>query len=198
MRAYGRLQLTVLKIMVGIRGASPEPHQHTVRTYNSLLSANALTFSSIPKSVDAQLAEIKSHVSASWLSEPDVDGSFPTNGDSFAARELTKRRDLQGFTRKGFLCQIVAAAWHAKSKKELKQIADKVGRDRIQVVHGTIDNLITPPHAEMLLEGLGGQDQGVTRILFEGRGHYLPLEECEPLQRKLEAMIDKTEALERA
>ena len=124
-----------------------------------------------------------------------MDGVFPTNGDSFAARELTKRRDTEGFTRKGFLCQIIAAAWHVKSKEQLKQIADQVGRDRILVVHGTIDNLITPPHAEMLVEGLGGEGSGVTKILFDGRGHYLPLEECEPLGKVLEAMIDKTETL---
>lgn len=149
----------------------------------------------MPKSTDAQLGEVKSHVSTSWLSQPDEDGTFPTNGDRFAAQELTKRRDTQGLTRTGFLCQLVAVVWHAKSARQLQQLGDRVGRERIQVLHGTGDSLISIPHAETLVKGLGGAEGGVTKVLYEGRGHYLPFEEEGKCRVVLEAMIEKAEAL---
>ncbi len=149
----------------------------------------------IPKSIDAQVAEIKTRVSESWLSEPDADGNFPTNGDRFVAQELTKRRDSLTFTRKGFLCQILAVGWHKKSNAQLQEIADKVGRDRIQVVHGTIDNLISFPHMEVLLNGLGGGEGEITRVVFDGRGHYLPLEERKKFKKVIGDMVDKAEGL---
>lgn len=154
-----------------------------------------LMYSSIPKSLDAQVAEVKTRVSESWLLAPDEDGNFPTNGDRFAAQELTKRRDPTTFARKGFLCQILAVGWHKKSAEQLQQIADQVGRERIQVVHGTVDNLITCPHMAVLLAGLGGEERGVTKVVFEGRGHYLPLEERHEFKKVIESMVDKAEQL---
>lgn len=150
---------------------------------------------SIPKSLDAQLVEIKSRVSSTWLTEPDMDGDFPTNGDRFAAQELKKRQDMEGFTRKGFLCQAIAVGWHKKTADQLQQMAEQVGRQRIQVMHGTIDNLITFPHAAILVEALGGERAGITNVIFPDRGHYLPLEERQEFRRFIEAMIEKTEAL---
>lgn len=141
------------------------------------------------------MAEVKSRVSDQWLSAPDEEGEFPTNGDRFAAQELLKRSDTEGFTRKGFICQAIAVGWHKKSAEQLKKIADEVGRERIQVVHGTTDNLITFPHAEVLVEGLGGEECGVTKRIFEGRGHYLPLEVREDFRILVEALVDKTEAM---
>jgi len=154
-----------------------------------------INITSIPKSIDAQLVEVKSRVSSTWLSEPDTDGDFPTNGDRFAAQELKKRQDTEGFTRKGFLCQAVAVGWHKKTAAQLQEMAEKVGMQRIQVMHGTIDNLITFPHAAILVDALGGEGAGITNVVFPGRGHYLPLEEREAFRRLIEAMIEKTEAL---
>lgn len=62
-------------------------------------------------------------------------------------------------------------------------------------MHGTMDNLITFPHLEILVRGLGGEEGGVTKHVFEGRGHYLPLEEREEFWRLMEVMIEKVEAL---
>lgn len=149
---------------------------------------------SVPKSLDKQIAEIKSRVSNSWLSQPDQDGDYPTNGDRFAAQELTKRQDTKGFTRKGFICQALAAGWHRKSPQQLKEIADKVGRERILVAHGTTDNLITVPHGEILAKELG-DDVGVTKRVFEGRGHYLPIEERQEFRKMIEGIVGKTEAM---
>ena len=158
------------------------------------LSLNADS-ESIPKSLDKQIAEVKSRVSESWLSQPDEHRQFPTNGDRFAAQELFKRRDTEGFTRKGFICQAVAAGWHKKSPEQLGEIADNVGRERIIVIHGTLDNLITVPHGEVLAQELGGEEMGVTKRIFEGRGHYLPLEERVELRKLIEGIVEKTEAM---
>lgn len=147
--------------------------------------------------MDAQLVEVKSRVSSTWLSEPDADADFPTNGDRFAAQELKKRQDTEGFTRKGFLCQAIAVGWHEKTANQLQEMAEKVGRQRIQVMHGTVDNLITFPHAAILVDALGGESAGVTSITFPGRGHYLPLEERYEFKRLIEVMIEKAEALGR-
>lgn len=149
----------------------------------------------IPKSIDKQIAEIQTRVSSTWLAEPDSEGGFPTNGDRFAAQELKKRMDTNGFTRTGFILQAIAAAYHKKTPKQLEQMAERVGRERIQVLHGTADNLITFPHAEMLVRSLGGEEAGVTKYIFEGRGHYLPLEERKEFKRLMESMIEKTKAL---
>lgn len=151
---------------------------------------------SIPKPIDLQLAEVKSRLfNQAWLDQPDADGNFPTNGDRFAAQEISKRRDVVGFTKKGFILQAIAAGWHHKSAAQLKELADKVGRDRIQVMHGTIDSMITYPHAEVLVRELGGEEQGVTKYIFEGRGHVLMLEERKEFARLIAALIEKTEAM---
>ncbi|KAA6407085.1 MAG: hypothetical protein FRX48_09151 [Lasallia pustulata] len=150
----------------------------------------------IPKAIDIQLAEVKARMfSQGWLDEPDAEGGFPTNGDRFAAQEVNKRRDVNGFTKKGFILQAIAAGWHHKTAAQLKVLADKVGRDRIQVMHGTIDNMITPPHAEVLVTDLGGEEQGVTKYIFQGRGHVLMLEERKEFARLIAAFIEKTEAM---
>lgn len=149
---------------------------------------------SVPKSLDKQIAEVKTRVSYSWLSQPDQDGDYPTNGDRFAAQELTKRQDTDGFTRKGFICQALAAGWHKKSPEQLKEIAEKIGRERILVAHGTTDNLITVPHGEILAKELG-ENMGVTKRIFEGRGHYLPIEERAEFRKLIEGIVEKTEAM---
>ena len=133
--------------------------------------------------------------SQSWLEAPDDYGDFPTNGDRFAAMELEKRQDVKGFTDKGFICQAIAAGWHHKSPEQLKELADKVGRQRIQVLHGSSDNMITVPHGETLARELG-EELGVTKIIVEGRGHVLHLEEHKLYQEVLQRMIEKTENLE--
>ncbi|KAL8920621.1 MAG: hypothetical protein Q9172_004420 [Xanthocarpia lactea] len=150
----------------------------------------------IPKSLDAQLPDLKARMfSQSWLEAPDDYGDFPTNGDRFAAMELEKRQDVKGFTDKGFICQAIAAGWHHKSPEQLKDLADKVGRQRIQVLHGSSDNMITVPHGETLARELG-EEGGVTKIIVEGRGHVLHLEEHILYQEVLQRMIEKTENLE--
>jgi len=153
----------------------------------------------LPKPIDGQIANIKANLyTKQWLNAPDTEGKFPTNGDHFAALELRKRQDKNGFTRKGFMLQAVAAGWHHKSAEQLKELADRVGRDRIQVVHGSVDRMITVPHAEIMAKELADGGKGVTKTIFEGRGHVLPIEERREFGRLMEAFLDTTEALSQA
>jgi pimeloyl-ACP methyl ester carboxylesterase len=147
----------------------------------------------LPRDIDVQLADIKHRLfSAEFLQRPDdhVSGSggrFPTIGDRVGAQELRKRLDRDGFTRKGFLLQAVAAGWHHKSADELARLVDLVGRRRICVMHGTGDRMITYPHAEVLRRELG---EGVRFERFEGKGHVLMWEEREAFNRMVEEMVE--------
>lgn len=144
-----------------------------------------------------QLAELKTRMfSEEWLNEPDAEGHFPTNGDRFAAQEIKKRQDVNGFTRKGFLCQIVAAGYHHKSAKQLDELGDRVGRERIMIVHGTIDRMITLPHGEILCKELGGEERGVRKVMVQGKGHALPMEWRRDLTKLISGFVEKTQNLE--
>lgn len=127
-----------------------------------------------------------------WLEASDQDGNFPTNGDRMAAQEVHKRSDKEGFTRKGFILQAIAANWHYKSPEQLNEIADKIGRERIMIVHGTRDNMITFPHAETLSEEMGKE---VEFKVFEGKGHALIVEERDAFNHLVEELVNKTKDL---
>jgi pimeloyl-ACP methyl ester carboxylesterase len=151
---------------------------------------------SIPKDINATLADVRHRVfSQEFLDQPDMDGEFPTNADRFAAQELRKRSDTEAFTQKGFMLQAIAAGWHHKSAGQLKQIGDSVGRERIQVLHGTVDRMITFPHGEVLVEELGGESGGVRWVIFEGKGHVLHMEAKERFGQVIAELVAKTEAL---
>lgn len=93
------------------------------------------------------------------------------------------------------MCQAIAAGWHHKSAKQLKEMADKVGRERIMVVHGTIDQMITIPHGEVLVKELGGEERGVKRVICEGKGHALMMEERRAFTKMVGEFVEKTEAM---
>lgn len=144
--------------------------------------------------MDSQIADVKARLFGhSWLELADAEASehaasFPTNGDRFAAQELQKRLDVEGFTRKGFTLQAIAAGWHHKSAGQLREIGDLVGRERILVMHGDVDRMITVPHAEVLVSELG---EGVERVVFEGAGHGLMMERRSELLEAIERMARK-------
>ena len=72
-------------------------------------------------------------------------------------------------------------------------MADAVGRERIQVLHGTVDRMITPPHADVLVRDLGGEGNGVTKVIFEDRGHVLLLEERAKLRELIANLVERAE-----
>ena len=63
------------------------------------------------------------------------------------------------------------------------------------VVHGTVDRMITVPHGEVLVRELGGEDRGVKRVIFEGKGHALMMEERWEFTKLVEEFVGRTEAL---
>ena len=168
------------------------------------ISANLLmdTFNSIPRSLDAQLANTKLNIyTPSWLSQPDTSEytvqPFPTNGDRFAAFELHKRLDKRQFKTSGFIGQAIAAGWHHKSPEKIREIGDKVGRERIQVIHGTADRMITFPHGETLARELGGEEGGLTMRFIQGQAHVIPAEMRSDFKVWVEEIVEKAEALNR-
>ncbi|KAI0595496.1 Alpha/Beta hydrolase protein [Biscogniauxia sp. FL1348] len=117
---------------------------------------------------------------------------FESNYARFAAQEITKQRDPSGaFTRTGFLMQLVAAGWHNKSPEQLRQLADQVGRERILVMHGTDDNMISPPHGRKLIDCL----QPGKGLLVEGMGHAPIMERTEWFNECIEEMCELGERL---
>ncbi|KAK5109173.1 hypothetical protein LTR62_007258 [Meristemomyces frigidus] len=153
-----------------------------------------------PKALDAQISKVKADCySAEWLKKPDETESvvrpFPTNGDRFAAGELTKRLSPGVFQPKGFLCQLYAAGFHHKSDAQLSHLADVIGRERILVLHGTGDHMIDFVHAEMLVAGLGGEGRGVVFSRHEGMGHVAPFEIRKEFNEIVANRVEVTEGM---
>lgn len=92
---------------------------------------------------------------------------FPTNAHRFVAQEMHKRMDKARFGVNGFLLQLVAAGWHCKTPEQLKGMADAVGRERIMVMHGTEDRMISVPHGEKMVEYV----KPGRAMIIEGMGH---------------------------
>jgi pimeloyl-ACP methyl ester carboxylesterase len=118
---------------------------------------------------------------------------FPTNAHRFVAQELHKRLDPAGrFPLKGFLLQMIAAGWHHKSASQLAQMADAVGRDRILVMHGTEDGMISVPHGRKLIEYI----QPGRGLVMEGMGHAPLVERWEWFNGVVEEMCALGEQLD--
>ncbi|MCJ1447895.1 MAG: hypothetical protein MMC23_008407 [Stictis urceolatum] len=148
----------------------------------------------IPKNIDVQLMEVTDRLfGPKFIDQPDAEGSFPTNRDRWGAQELKKRMDTEGFTRKGFLCQIIAAGWHHKSPEQLKLLGDRVGRDRILVVHGTADKMLTVPHGYVLINELAGD--GLSSRIFEDSGHIIPFENRKEFKDMMSSFFERTEGM---
>ncbi|KAI1404391.1 alpha/beta-hydrolase [Hypoxylon fuscum] len=163
----------------------------------------------LPKSPDRSIQYAAGAIfTPGWLVEPDSAvvpdesvprckipaggyGKFATNYERFAAQEVTKQRDEHGFTKKGFLLQLVAAGWHRKSPAQLKELGDKVGRDRILVLHGTDDGMISTPHGRKLIEYL----QPGQASIVEGLGHAPIIERTQWFNELLEERCSLGEKL---
>ncbi|KAG4027073.1 hypothetical protein MFRU_033g00440 [Monilinia fructicola] len=138
----------------------------------------------------AQLAHLPAE--STPLVEPPPGHPFPyarfsTNYERFAAAELKKRLDPDSFKTVGFLLQAIAAGWHHKSPAQLKELGDKVGRERIAVMHGTKDQLISVPHGEKLIAFL---HPGKPEIR-EGDGHAIPIQEEDWFHEKMLAFFEE-------
>lgn len=152
----------------------------------------------IPRNIDVQVNDVAHKLfSDEFLAQPDTEHAdpalnYPLIQDRFASSELQKRADKDGFTRKGFTLQAIAAGWHYKSPEQLKELGDRVGRDRIAVYHGTKDNMLTFRHFELLKEDLG---EGPEYKVWEGRGHVLLWEVEKEFNAAVDAFVEKTEKI---
>ena len=114
---------------------------------------------------------------------------FETNYQRFVAQEMHKRLDPSRFGLRGFLLQLIAAGWHRKSPSQLKDMADKIGRERILVMHGDDDGMISVPHGQKLIQYI---EPGVGLIL-EGMGHVPIIERVEWYNNVLEKHVAQGE-----
>ncbi|KAF9741881.1 hypothetical protein PMIN06_008006 [Paraphaeosphaeria minitans] len=174
----------------------------------------------IPKAIDVQIDNVKSNLyTEEWLDAPDtlehVVKSFPTNGDRFAANELWKRTHPDYFQKGGFILQAAAAWLHYKSPEDLHKMANTIGKNRIMVVHGTKDRMLTFPHGVVVWRGLekgegrtgkenwlGIEDEKdvweegeVEKHFIKGQGHVIPIEMREEFHGWFESLIKRGEAL---
>ncbi|KAL2835931.1 Alpha/Beta hydrolase protein [Aspergillus pseudoustus] len=150
----------------------------------------------IPRNTDQELERLAhSLFPAKFLAEPDdeyeeAEKNFPTRRDRFAAGRLRKLQDTQSFTKKGFLMQVVACYFHHKSAAQLKALGDKVGRERIAVLHGTVDRMLTFHHGELLNKEIG---EGILYKVWQGSGHMLPWEKEREFNSLIEGLVQKCE-----
>jgi len=96
------------------------------------------------------------------------------------------------------MAQALAAGWHHKNPEQLAEFAEKVGRRRILVVHGTGDRMITVPHGRTLIEELnagGGGEDVVRGEIIDGQGHVITVEKREEMRVMLEEVIRSGQAL---
>ncbi|PFH58106.1 hypothetical protein XA68_14131 [Ophiocordyceps unilateralis] len=118
-------------------------------------------------------------------------GRFHSNFQRYQAQELVKRRG-PGFSRLGYLCQAVAAVWHWKSHRQLRSMADDVGRKRILVMHGRHDLLIRLRFGLKLIDAL---EPAVVHVV-DGMGHGPCVEREAWFNRTLEENLDKWQGLD--
>ncbi|KXJ89578.1 Alpha/Beta hydrolase protein [Microdochium bolleyi] len=134
----------------------------------------------IPKSVEQSVQYFCTRIySTAWIHAPDdavvpdadtpycnpppahVNGGrygrFATNYERCAAQDVLRRETppySEQFSRLGFWAQVFGAGTHRKSKEQLEDIADRVGRERIWIVHGDRDAMIDVSHGKRLMDAI--------------------------------------------
>ncbi|KAL2133810.1 hypothetical protein VTI74DRAFT_1616 [Chaetomium olivicolor] len=167
----------------------------------------------LPKTVDRSVGDAARQIfSHAWLDQPDdvhlpdpstthgvkppAEGGeyrkFESNAQRFVAQEMHKRLDRSRFGLKGFLLQLIAAGWHHKSREQLAEMAERVGRERILVMHGTEDGMISLPHGKKLIEFIN-PGRG---MILEGMGHAPLVERWEWFNKVLEEQCATGEKLD--
>lgn len=134
----------------------------------------------LPRSLEGEVQSVlDSCFPHRWLSAPDgaklPDESTPecevpaggykrfeTNYARLAAQEIHMNRGKYGF-----LLQAVAGSFHQKTREQLRQLADRVGRERIMVLHGTMDRMIPVDQGKKLIGCL----QPSKALIIDGLGH---------------------------
>lgn len=110
---------------------------------------------------------------------------FDNNFQRFLAGELTKRRDPGFYSKLGIISQLVAAGGHYKSPEQLKHIADVIGRDRIMIMHGPGDNMISVENGKTLMSIM----EPGTAMLVEGMSHTPVLDRSDWFNKLFEEKV---------
>ncbi|KAM5355207.1 hypothetical protein ACJ41O_001853 [Fusarium nematophilum] len=162
----------------------------------------------IPKSMERTIADTATQLFApEWLAAPDAETLpevgvtprcgpppvevgpqyrlFDSNFQRFQAQELVKRRNAEEYSTRGFMCQLSAAGLHSKSDEQLREMAERVGRERILVMHGIRDNMISVPNGERLVRALR---PGVS-LIVDGMGHAPVMEKTQWFNSVLEERL---------
>ena len=144
----------------------------------------------MPKTMDEQiLTTARQLFPEEWLRSPDEaimpspkrtprcgpapgspDGEylpFNSNYQRFQAQELVKKLNPSAYTMWGVTLQLSAAALHRKSQTQLTEMADKIGRERITIMHGSADDMIDVVLGKKLINMV---NPGKAHIV-EGMGH---------------------------
>jgi pimeloyl-ACP methyl ester carboxylesterase len=154
----------------------------------------------VPRPIDTHLNNLAYNLfTDAWLPLPDeleyTKEPFPTNRDRAMASELQKRLNPKTVTMASFLGQAMASGWHHKSSSQIAELGDKIGRERIMVVHGCKDRMISFPNGERLAEMLGGKEGGITVRFEPEMGHVFPVEMRKAFNQWVEEIVHKGEDL---
>jgi pimeloyl-ACP methyl ester carboxylesterase len=181
--------------------------EHTGNFVDFLRQAGGLL---VPKSLEKDIQDTaKGCLPQEWLEQSDQakvpDGSIPkcripeggykrfeTNYERWAAQEMVKS-EKKHFTRQGFWMQALAAGKHNKRPEQLKEMADRIGRERIMVIHGDADKMMALELGKRLIQNL----QPAKSVIVEGMGHVPMYERIEWFHALLEEHFRNGERLTR-
>lgn len=107
---------------------------------------------------------------------------FGSNYQRYQAEEMKKYYPPNVFSRQGLFCQLAAVVGHRKSASQLRSMADRVGRDRILIVHGTLDRMIGANNGERLIRMV----QPGVGLIVDGMGHAPIMERAQWFNELLE------------
>lgn len=116
---------------------------------------------------------------------------FESNFQRFQAQELVKRLNPSAYTMWGLTLQLGAAALHHKSEAQLTEMADRIGRERISILHGTKDEMIDVVLGEKLIKMV----KPGTSLIVEGMGHAPVLDRAAWVNERIETHIGMCEGI---
>jgi pimeloyl-ACP methyl ester carboxylesterase len=118
---------------------------------------------------------------------------FPNNYMRYAAQEINRQRYTSYGAADGVaaLGHIVACLLHNKTDRQLVQLADRVGRERLLVLHTTQDRMIGSQHGERLMRVM----QPGVALMNDEAGHVPKLEKAYWFNDLLEERVAQGERL---
>lgn len=164
--------------------------------FNPLTSMGGIGGWLIPRSKDQIMAKIRaSLLSKDWMLAPDEDAGsrddecFVLNADRWTVEQFLTE---EGRSNWGAALQAPACVRHAISKAKLKEMADLVGRDRIQLLHGVDDETLPLSHGKILRDALG---QEVMLMVWDGCKHMPQIERRQEFRAHVIKLVEKAEAM---